>query len=241
MIPTSINGTDITGATIDGTDVQEITVDGQTVFSAAETNLIARYAFDNNLNDSVGSNDASVTTGSQSFSTDAKVGSHARDYNATGFDQINSVVDGESAFSITAHIKPRNNTNFQIIMRKNPTGPFPDGGDYGFNLSDSGEIRAFGNNDLVGPTLSANTFVHIALTFDSGAIELFVDGTLEDSGTNPSEIPSSGPTSTTNFQIGGPDAGGFDYYDGLIDDVRFYNKALSSAEVTNLINNDSIV
>jgi len=35
MPPTSIDGTDITGATIDGTDVQEITVDGQTVFTAA--------------------------------------------------------------------------------------------------------------------------------------------------------------------------------------------------------------
>jgi len=34
MIPTSIDGTDITGATIDGTDVTEITVDGDTVFSA---------------------------------------------------------------------------------------------------------------------------------------------------------------------------------------------------------------
>jgi len=34
MIPTSIDGTDITGTTIDGTDVTEITVDGQTVFTA---------------------------------------------------------------------------------------------------------------------------------------------------------------------------------------------------------------
>jgi len=34
MPPTSIDGTDITGATIDGIDVQEITVDGQTVFTA---------------------------------------------------------------------------------------------------------------------------------------------------------------------------------------------------------------
>jgi len=34
MIPTSIDGTDITGATIDGSDVTEITVDGQTVFNA---------------------------------------------------------------------------------------------------------------------------------------------------------------------------------------------------------------
>jgi len=37
MIPTSIDGTDITGATIDGQDVQEITVDGQTVFTSAPT------------------------------------------------------------------------------------------------------------------------------------------------------------------------------------------------------------
>jgi len=32
--PTSIDGTDITGATIDGQEVQEITVDGQSVFSS---------------------------------------------------------------------------------------------------------------------------------------------------------------------------------------------------------------
>jgi len=52
--PTSIDGTDITGATIDGTDVQEITVDGQTVFTAAPqinlpvaySNLVAWYPFD---------------------------------------------------------------------------------------------------------------------------------------------------------------------------------------------------
>jgi len=56
MIPTSIDGTDITGATIDGTDVQEITVDGDVVFSGAPpqptnlpvaySNLVAWYPFD---------------------------------------------------------------------------------------------------------------------------------------------------------------------------------------------------
>jgi len=54
MIPTTIDGTDITGATIDGTDVQEITVDGQTVFSAeslpvAYSNLVAWYPFDSSF------------------------------------------------------------------------------------------------------------------------------------------------------------------------------------------------
>jgi hypothetical protein len=48
MPPTSIDGTDITGATIDGTDVTEITVDGDTVFTAVPpvpfpTDLVAHY------------------------------------------------------------------------------------------------------------------------------------------------------------------------------------------------------
>jgi len=47
--PTSIDGTDITGATIDGQEVQEITVDGQTVFEAVnipdEQDLHAHYNF----------------------------------------------------------------------------------------------------------------------------------------------------------------------------------------------------
>jgi len=38
--PTSIDGTDITGATIDGQEVQEITVDGDTMFRAALNGLL---------------------------------------------------------------------------------------------------------------------------------------------------------------------------------------------------------
>jgi len=48
MPPTSIDGTDITGATIDGTDVQEITVDGDTVFTAVPdipNSVIHQYPF----------------------------------------------------------------------------------------------------------------------------------------------------------------------------------------------------
>ena len=48
MIPTSIDGTDITGATIDGTDVTEITVDGDVVFTAGPT-IIDDFE-DQNLN-----------------------------------------------------------------------------------------------------------------------------------------------------------------------------------------------
>jgi len=44
--PTSIDGTDITGATIDGQDVEEITVDGQTVFSSGPSAFYHLGGFD---------------------------------------------------------------------------------------------------------------------------------------------------------------------------------------------------
>jgi len=46
MPPTSIDGTDISGATIDGTEVTEITMDGDVVFSGAtspDTNSLAQF------------------------------------------------------------------------------------------------------------------------------------------------------------------------------------------------------
>jgi len=51
--PTSIDGTDITGATIDGQDVEEITVDGQTVFTAGVPGLIDNFE-DGNFNEYTG-------------------------------------------------------------------------------------------------------------------------------------------------------------------------------------------
>jgi len=65
MIPTSIDGTDITGATIDGNDVQEITVDGQTVFTAVPAGAfdITQFSFDTSL--SVG-----LEAGASEFSDD---------------------------------------------------------------------------------------------------------------------------------------------------------------------------
>jgi len=65
MPPTSIDGTDITGATIDGTDVQEITVDGQTVFTAGpliiddfESNNLTAYSAEVNQYEIVSGGDA---------------------------------------------------------------------------------------------------------------------------------------------------------------------------------------
>lgn len=77
--PTSIDGTDITGATIDGTEVQEITVDGETVFTAVPTFVdiskeedgdLSEYTGDTGLFSIANSPTISGSNHSISFATD---------------------------------------------------------------------------------------------------------------------------------------------------------------------------
>jgi len=74
MIPTSIDGTDITGATIDGTDVTEITVDGDTVFSSGLDNYIFDNFDDNSLSrPRTGQEDGNFETQDGTTLSDARV------------------------------------------------------------------------------------------------------------------------------------------------------------------------
>jgi len=88
MIPTSIDGTDITGATIDGTDVTEITVDGQTVFSAqnlpiAYSNLVAWYPFDSATYGGANTDDVTAIIGGSGNDTAANL-TGTSTYNTSG-------------------------------------------------------------------------------------------------------------------------------------------------------------
>jgi hypothetical protein len=76
--------------------------------------------------------------------------------------------------------------------------------------------------------LPQNAWSHVALTFDGAETRIYVNGKLVD------EDAGSAPTvSEGNLEIGGateqhPDD---QYFDGRIDEVRLYNRALSEAEV----------
>ena len=78
--PTSIDGTDITGATIDGTDVQEITVDGDVVFSASQAKIYHLGGFSGSFIDDIYEYDPatdSIATMSATLPQDIRAGSAA--------------------------------------------------------------------------------------------------------------------------------------------------------------------
>ena len=81
-------------------------------------------------------------------------------------------------------------------------------------------------------TFSAGEWAHIIATYDGVTIKLYKDGNLLSSAVKDNTLS----TSTTQFVIGARDDSYMDYFNGLIDDVRIYNRALSAAEILSLYN-----
>jgi PKD repeat protein len=80
---------------------------------------------------------------------------------------------------------------------------------------------------VVAPTaLQAGTWTHLAATYDGSALRLYVNGTLVQS------TPMSGAVAQSNgpLRIGGNSVWG-EWFSGLIDEVRVYDRALSPSEV----------
>lgn len=77
-----------------------------------------------------------------------------------------------------------------------------------------------------GSTLVANTWYHLAATYDGASQKLYINGKLVAS------RAQSGPIATSSgyLRIGGNKVWG-EYFKGKIDDVRIYNVALSATQI----------
>ena len=73
-----------------------------------------------------------------------------------------------------------------------------------------------------GRPLAANSWSSLAVTYDGATLRLYVNGTLVASQAKTGAITSS----TNQLQIGGDSIYG-QYFNGLIDEVRIYNTALT--------------
>ena len=77
------------------------------------------------------------------------------------------------------------------------------------------------------PRLAAGTWTHLAATYDGTTERLYVNGTLVSTARGRRRDRC---TSTAPLKIGGNAIWG-EYFSGLIDEVRVYNRALSAAEI----------
>ena len=77
--------------------------------------------------------------------------------------------------------------------------------------------------------ISTGTWYHVASTWDGTTRKLFVNGVLKRSDT-----PGANDATAANFHIGKTCCS--EFFNGLIDDVAIYTRALSAGEVTELAN-----
>ncbi len=91
----------------------------------------------------------------------------------------------------------------------------------------SGHIYAGGDRGLRGPArLPLNTWSHLALTHDGAWLRLYVDGAPV-AAAPLAGLPGGGPST---LRLGGNGLWG-EWFSGLIDEVRVYDRALAPAEI----------
>ena len=85
--------------------------------------------------------------------------------------------------------------------------------------------------------LPLNTWTHIATTYDGIVQKFYVNGVLVGTA-NPIVAPSLNTIVQSNgaLRIGGDASSTGEFFNGLIDEVRVYNRALSVGEITTDMN-----
>jgi outer membrane protein assembly factor BamB len=217
---------------------------GQTVF--AEPNLVSHWKFDEGTGttayNSAGSNNGTIA-GNPVWVT-GRVGAYALDFDGTG-DYVNvgnnSSLD-VNAFTISAWVyRAQSGKNGQTIVDKSRLTSSNGGYTLALNASDKvlvylADGPAPSPMFITSNSFPANTWVHVAATFNggtvsSGDVKVYFNA-VEQTGTE-TNYGTSLKSSTRDVYIGTYDAstGTTGKWNGVIDDVRIYNRALSAMEV----------
>ncbi|MBI3597607.1 MAG: PxKF domain-containing protein [Nitrospirae bacterium] len=189
--------------------------------------MVGWWPGDGNANDLIGSNHGALMNGA-TFSP----GTVGQAFSFDGLDDFVNVPDAASLditnqITIEAWIKPTA-LGGRIVDKITPGGPD------GYLLDTySGHLRLIiGPYNLFGTTtLSLDTFMHVAGVYDGSTMKVYVNGALD--GSFPLTLPI--PTNNLPLRIGIDQYGG-SLYNGLIDEVGIYNRALDASEIQAIYN-----
>ena len=210
--------------------------------SVLNINLVAAFGFNENTGtiayDNSGKGNNGTLTNGPTWSASGKYGA------AISFDGTNDLVniidanslDLTNGMTLEAWVKPGNVTGYKTVLcKENGTNNLA----YALSANDNNSTVANQRPNTrirIGSTtrtstgtakLALNTWTHIASTYDGATLRFFINGTQ----VSATAATGNMVTTTNMLRIGGSPNLGTQYFAGLIDEVKIYNRALSQAEI----------
>jgi hypothetical protein len=137
-------------------------------------------------------------------------------------------LDLTTGMTIEAWVNPAAGTGWRSVVLKETPGGLAYALYSANNASrPAGYVHISSDIGLNGTAaIALNTWTHVALTYDGATLRMFVNGVqVSTHAQTGSVIVAPGA-----LRIGGDSVWG-EYFKGLIDEVRVYNRALSAAEI----------
>jgi len=201
--------------------------------------LVAGYSFDEGAGGSTADASGNANTGTITGATwvPGKYG-QALNFNGTS-DRVRvpaaASVNLSTGMTLAAWIKPaalqsgwrtvlQRETDAWVLNASNSNGNnFPSGG------ATTGTTFRWVSGTTANPV---NTWTHLAFTYDGATMRLYVNGTQVAS----KAVTGAIQTSTNPLWIGGNNPYG-EYFQGVIDEPRVYNRALTPTDIQTIMNN----
>lgn len=164
---------------------------------------------------------------------------NAYDFEASENDWITLGADlfdfqGTTAFSVQLWIKIESDGDYNTFAHEiNPTQQY---GMKRRGIDKKASIETNGASELIGNTdILIGNWYHIVYVLDTANVFIYVNGSEDAVKGSRTSIQNG---ADTNGSIGRRDwAGSHEYFDGIIDEVAVWKRALSAAEVSELYNN----
>ncbi len=142
----------------------------------------------------------------------------------------NNLLDLTTAMTLEAWVRPSVANSWDTVLMKEDRTY-----DLAYSLYSAagagnppvGYLQAGGYGEALGNSVvPVNQWSHLALTYDNASLRLYVNGILVASKAKSGTIT----TTASPLRIGGNNVWG-EFFNGLIDEVRIYNRVLAAAEI----------
>jgi len=197
--------------------------------SANPGGIVGLWHFDGNAQDSSGNNNHGTVYGAEFV--DGKFG-QALSFDGNDYVDCGAGIAITTAITVEAWIKPSAFTNYDAIAANFVWPTNPEG--FSFRVMADGRLvwRAVlsGNNAYSitsTAALATGNWYHVAVTHDSSYTRLYINGTLDKEETPGGTIINLGKA----LKIGWDDYAADRVFNGLIDEVRIWDEALSAEDL----------